>query len=96
MVAEIYPSLLGILDQGSIEDSPKVRGTGGRIRSRGHGADAVTLPVDVVSERSKERARARARAYTVFGSWVYSTGQPNMTIFFMCLFLLNTLRKGTL
>jgi hypothetical protein len=30
------------------------------------------LPVDVVSERSKERARAmaRARAYTVFGSWV--------------------------
>jgi hypothetical protein len=36
----------------------------------------VTLPVDVVSERSKERARARARArarvYTVFGSWVAS------------------------
>jgi hypothetical protein len=72
VVAEIYLSLLGILDQGSIEDSFKVRGTGGRIRSRGHGADAVALPVDVVSERSKERARAmaRARAYTVFGSWV--------------------------
>ena len=42
MVAEIYLSLLGIFDQGSIEDSFKVRETGGRIRSRGHGTIGET------------------------------------------------------
>jgi hypothetical protein len=41
VVAEIYLSLLGIFDQGGIEDSFKVGETGGRIR-RGHGTIGET------------------------------------------------------
>jgi hypothetical protein len=36
VVAEIFPSLLGVLDQGSIEKGLEVRERGGCMRSGGH------------------------------------------------------------